>query len=1207
MRIFRIVNVIPNDHSNETNGDAEPSITVNPSNFDEMVVTAFTPAEGGNPNGPLFFSDDGGENWSLRFDIPGGKTVDQSPLFAKTTGELYLSTLRGDNTNMDVLHTADPATTAATALETRPPVDQPWIEATTVIGGPDDGKDRLYVGYNQNGMAKSATVDICLDAQAAAPAFTQIQLDPRDPSPNDGYEIRPTAHSNGTVYIAYKSRSSFVGDDSVTDIVVARDDNWGAGGSPFTALIDPGDGKAGMRIATDVPINEPALLGGIRLNNDLNIAVDPTNSDVVYIVWCDNSGPNYTLRVRRSLNRGVAWSGDLLVAENSALATMTINNRGMVGLFYQQLVAGQMETHFRSSTNGTDWDDMLLARTATSPSFTGDYARLVAVGSDFYGVFPAMNSPNPANFFPDGGGTFRYQRNTMGNSLLGSDGVTVINPSVDPFFFKVQQRDCVLITDRSTFGKDEINAMLHQASAAVIPAAFYVIVDGFRASDLNITNATLSGPPDVAPSMAFNPALSPPPAGDFRVVATACVAEDPDHLEIPQRFTWTYDFKFFDDSDFTAENIPVTLTASITSTGGIMVSGQALITLTTQPNPYEIDGPTSWLSVDLQVFQVLEGGALPNTPGIQLNSGPNNFITQLLRNTGGGYNDPTLARAPNHPFDLDLVANQDTSAVEWAEKLMVGTQLVPVFNFAVARVRYRALANPAANVRAFFRLFQASTTSTDFQNTTYATGGQGGNKIPLLGVVNGEVVTIPCFASPRIDPTNAQGLNAQTDEPNVGPVGQPIPPDGTGAEVQVYFGCWLDINQTAPVLPASPASGAGPFTPVQSIQEAIRTQHQCLVAEINLDPPLPQIPAGQNPATSDKLAQRNLTIVGVASPHLVPHTFDIKPTAASLGPGETPDELMIDWRNVPEGNANIYLPGTSADTILAMARRLYPTHSLSRVDEHTLRCRSRGITYFPIPPGVGSNFAGLLSIELPESVDRKQGFKVITKQLTNAFAQGPIEPPPIALVAAGSAGLIKWRRVLGSFQINIPVKSKPALLISEERLLSVLKWVAQAIPVDNRWYPIFSRYLDQVGGRVESLGGDPDLIVGSPDGSGRTPPAICRHKVWWLVPLFLAVLLVLAAIVPVGWAAALVPGFALVLAAAFYWYWRCKPSLCDLIGALVISFALASLVLGVLALAGYRTTGVFLMLAALGVLSGIFVIVAALRGCCYKCAGTKTP
>jgi len=1068
MRIMRIVNVIPNDHSNETNADAEPSIAINPNNVDEMVITAFTPTEAGNPNGPLFFTSDGGENWSLRFDIPGGETVDQSPSFAKLSDGLYIGTLRGDNGQLNVLRTTAPGTTAGAVIEARPPADQPWMEATTVIGGSDDGKDRLYVGYNRDAIARSATVDVCLDAASPTPTFTQVQLDPRSPSPNDGYEIRPAAHRDGTVYIAYKSRSSFVGSNSVADLVVARDDNWGSGGSPFTALVDPGDSKAGKRVATGVPINE-GNLGGIRLNNDYNIAVDPSDSDIVYLVWCDNADASYTLRVRRSLNRGVDWSADLLTVANAALATMTINSRGMVGLLYQQLAAGNMETHFRTTLNGTDWDDTLLARTATSLSFTGDYARLVAAGRDFYGVFPAMNSPAPANFFPNGGGTLRYLRNTSGASLLSLDGTTTVSPSVDPFFFKVQDRDCVVVTDRSTFGKDEIDAML-SSGGAVIPEAFHVIVDGFRASDLNISSSTLSTtPPDVAPAMNFNPTLN-----GMTAQPTACVAEDPAHLGFPQRFTWTYSASFADDSDFTQEVRPVILSASITSNAGITVSGDAVITLTTQPNPFEIDGPTSWLSVDLQVFQVLQGRSLPSTPGISLTAGPNDFITRLLGNTGGAYNDPALPRAPGHPFDLDLVADQDSSTVSIAGA--VGT--TPVYNFAVARVRYRAQSVPAANVRAFFRLFQASTTSTDYQpSTTYATGGSGGNKIPLLGVVNGDVVSIPCFASPRTDPTNSLGLNAQTDPINVGPLGQSIPPDSSGAEVQVYFGCWLDINQTTPVLPAAPASAAGPFTPSRSVQDAIVGRHQCLVAEINLDPPEPQITPGVSPANSDKLAQRNLTIVGVASPHQVPLTFDIRPTAVSFESGETPDELMIEWGNLPAGTeASIYLPGTNTDAILRLADRLYLRHGLSRSDDHTLVCRVGGITYVPIPGDTGANHAGLITITLPDTVKRGEQFKVVARQLRSVFAF------PQETARRFARG---WRSVVGSFQITIPVRTKPELLIEEERLLSVLRSIFEKLSQTDRWYPVFVRHLEQVAGRVSALGGNPAAILPSPNGNGR--------------------------------------------------------------------------------------------------------------------------
>jgi hypothetical protein len=533
------------------------------------------------------------------------------------------------------------------------------------------------------------------------------------------------------------------------------------------------------------------------------------------------------------------------------------------------------------------------------------------------------------------------------------------------------------------------------------------------------------------------------------------------------------------------------MTASVTSIAGVTVSGTALMTLTEQPDPYEIDGPTSYLSVDLQVFNLLQGGSLASTPSVTLSGTPNEFIHNLLVE----YNDPTLPRAPQHPFDIDLVANEAASAVELAGS--VGS--TPVYNFAVARVRYQALSTPAPNVVVFFRIFQASTTATDFQpSTTYATGGTAVTAIPLLGVINGEVVTIPCFAAPRVGPANPLGLNAQTDPDNVGPLGQPIPPDSTGHEVQVYFGCWLDINQTTPQLPdpTSTASAARPYTPTQSIQDAIRGKHQCLVAEIYLQPPEPQIATGITPAISDKLAQRNLNIVGAASPHQIPVTFDLKPTAASLRAGQTPDELMIDWSLLPTGSrASIYLPGASADAILKVADRLYTRHGLSRVDAHTLACHARGITYVPIPSGIGSNYAGLMTVDLPPSLGRGHGFAVVARQITNAFGQKPV-PPPLQQPRQRAGGAspttlgepIEWRRVLGSFQISIPVETKHALLGPEERLLSVLRWIARSIPTTSRWFPVIQRYLHQVAGRVSGLGGNPITILPSPQGSGHAHP-----------------------------------------------------------------------------------------------------------------------
>ncbi len=104
--------------------------------------------------------------------------------------------------------------------------------------------------------------------------------------------------------------------------MIARDDNWGR--NNFTNLTDPVDGKAGRLVQTGVVINDGGFLGLERLNNDLTIAVDPRDSNNVYLAWADNAGPNYTLRVRRSLNRGMDWSSDLLTVENATMAGLAI-------------------------------------------------------------------------------------------------------------------------------------------------------------------------------------------------------------------------------------------------------------------------------------------------------------------------------------------------------------------------------------------------------------------------------------------------------------------------------------------------------------------------------------------------------------------------------------------------------------------------------------------------------------------------------------------------------------------------------------------------------------------------------------------------------------------------------------------------------------------------------------------------------------------
>jgi hypothetical protein len=448
MTVVRVVDIVPAERSDETDLNWQPSIAINPASPNEIVVSAYTEP----PNNVGYsYSYDRGQNWHVNFSEPGVQ-LDQSTGFGGS-GELYWTVAfdpASDIPTLHVLRSPDPATSGPLPeIDTpRPEIDQPYAHVFTHAESTPPDKDRLYAGYidhsHNSGDTAIATVDVSLDARAAMPSFTQIPIEFRASFPLDGYEVRPAAHSDGKVYVAYKSWASYNGSTVITDIVVVRDDNWGANG--FVNLIDPHDSIPGLRVATHVHIKDPQLLGGQRLDNDLSIAVDPTNSATVYIVWGDNAESQYTLRMRRSLDYGNTWSDDLLTVPNANLAGTAINSGSRVGFMYQKLVAGLWETHFQRTldSTGQNWDDIILARTATA-GMIADYSRVIAVGKDFYGVFPAWNTPDPANFpatpptaaNPNGA---RFLRNTTKVppwQLLGSSGLVVAS-SVDPFFYLVQ-------------------------------------------------------------------------------------------------------------------------------------------------------------------------------------------------------------------------------------------------------------------------------------------------------------------------------------------------------------------------------------------------------------------------------------------------------------------------------------------------------------------------------------------------------------------------------------------------------------------------------------------------------------------------------------------------------------------------------------------------------------------------------------------------
>jgi hypothetical protein len=652
-----------------------------------------------------------------------------------------------------------------------------------------------------------------------------------------------------------------------------------------------------------------------------------------------------------------------------------------------------------------------------------------------------------------------------------------------------------LVLDRSTFGRDEVNSF---GGVATFQDALYVFLDGFIPAELGLTSANLTSPPTFLSFAGAFPGLP----GVLIALDTSLGVqlEDATNFQTIQRITVPLNIQFTDLNAFNGITSPpgfqdftISATVTVTASGPFpsltRSSGTAEIELVLQADPFMSAGENWWLSNDMRAFAVTPAALPPGNVPLQFSttaytSDPNTYIQALIAELNTNFTDPSTT---NTPFN-SISANEDQSALQLSQNDTSGN---PVFNFALARVHLRG--DTANAVRAFFRLFIASSPDTVFSpGTTYrslpqtdAAGNNiAGTLIPVIGFPSSDMTaTIPFFAEPRVVSTS-ESTTRQLDPTNVQTIPSPLaptPPPGT--EVFAYFGCYLDLNQPTPMFPLNPATAStpnGPWTAAEivSIPTIIMGNHACLVTEIAYDPD--PIPSGASPATSDKLGQRNLSWVGSDNPgalasHRVPTLFDLHPSA-TLRPTQEqpPDELMIEWGNTPSGSlASMYLPQVSADEILALTERLYTTRLLTKQDANTIQCRTGSVTYVPIPAGSGKSFSGLLTVDLPSTVRTGQQFQIVVRRITSRITREL--PNAVAKLPNG-------RYVAGAFQINIPVGTARLLLAPEESLLAVFKWKLDQLPTTNRWHPVLQRYIEQVSGRVEGFGGNPQTIPPSPKG-----------------------------------------------------------------------------------------------------------------------------
>jgi Listeria-Bacteroides repeat domain (List_Bact_rpt) len=657
--------------------------------------------------------------------------------------------------------------------------------------------------------------------------------------------------------------------------------------------------------------------------------------------------------------------------------------------------------------------------------------------------------------------------------------------------------------DKSTFGRDEVQDVI-ATGGGEYPDAFWVVVEGFSANSFNelgVVVPTPTGSLADIDGIAVAPSADPP---DFENAANP---------KAPQRIRVAYDIDFSDPalSEFPVAGAPPAVKdlqtgLSIGGTAALGAGALAGFELLAGADPYFTNiNPAQenvfYLSQDLRVFTAVPGlQPTPVTGGpffaTDSPAGAYAYVQALLAHLNANF------QAPSGPDPFTTVLPDQQSALADFSSVAPYTldlsdifdpKLLNNYSFAIARVRLRGQAGPleaAENVRVFFRVWSAQSPDTAFDEATaYPSTLDAATQTPISPLVGADQQTLPFFAT--------GDLAANTDYGDGGANNRTIE-IVSGDDIWAYYGCFLNLYD-----PANTVDG-------YQVQHWLAGTHHCIVAQIAYaDAPIVnEGTAVASPENSDKLAQRNLQIThsdnpGAAASHRIPQAFDIRPGAPLTQPASPPDELMIDWGSVPAGSlASIYWPAVDAAEVLALAAAAPGSERLTALDAHTIRCAvTGGVTYLPVPPGTGENYAGLFTIDLPSTVVRGQEFDVVVRRIATHTRQEVIFRPrsettareapdgeaPDALQVAAPPAAAKppttWRYVVGTFQVKIPVSTKDALLAPEESALAVLRWRLQSNSPASRWHPVLERYVSYIADRVEALGGDPATIAPSLQGA----------------------------------------------------------------------------------------------------------------------------
>jgi hypothetical protein len=705
-----------------------------------------------------------------------------------------------------------------------------------------------------------------------------------------------------------------------------------------------------------------------------------------------------------------------------------------------------------------------------------------------------------------------------------------------------------LILERSTISQDEATA------DSDIEQAIVVTIDGIRPNQFpNGPITSLGNAPqlsDWAPDLTF------PDNSGLKAVPTEVDSDDPSLSDRLQRFTFTYRIEVLvaDAFDFGTERNEVQVTATFNPVAGSPQSDFAIVQLVKSANPFMLDlannNDTHWLSSDLRVFSVVSGQSMNGRllPPDASRAQALDFLRELVNAmTIAQFESLAISQSGSMLSSLPTTTTSNRKVYNFAiARVRLNGNTAVATNL---RVFFRIFTSQTTAALQFNRGASGPT------GGYLQTNGTNPIALPSSNSSGSEWLSIPMFAAAReATPANQQdpvNVRPNSDKPAFGPAG--------GSQISTFFGALIDSNLDGDIIQERPNGGplVSIRDLLMGEHQCLVAQVEYAGTPIpSGSGPSTSDKLSQRNIAFTEVANPGSN-ASRAAIHTFEIEATRGTISEAFPPDEL---VLTWRDKAPEGTkVQIFIPTWDAQGVIDLAERYYSRHEIELVDEHTISVPAGGTRYVPIPQS-NKRQTGVLSAHLPLGISKGQRFDLSVRQITNQSrglkfpstktTQIPLERAtkilqklqivkddrnadgsrlPVGVFDIGNRETLvtdlrvldtdgefavileapdpkevaaiqqrngRWRKLVGAFQLAIPVSTKADMLNHFLRLLSVLQWRLEKLPTRSRWVATMTRYVEMTAAKVLALGGRPELVPATPDGifdldaaGGKTPNA----------------------------------------------------------------------------------------------------------------------